>query len=396
MPPLTPFEADNAKARDKTYRLYDQRGLYLEVTPTGRKYWRLKYRFGGKEKRLALGVYPKVKIAQARTAAEIARASISQNVDPSAERRAKRQEQHRLSDAYTFRTVADEWLALQQTSWSENTFKNAQRRLQNYVYPYIGNLPISHIQPADVLNVIRRIENRDHIDTAHRVKQRCGQIFRYAIATGRADRDPAADLRGALAPLRTKHHAAVTEPTQVGGLLRSIAQYHGSETTRIALLLLAHTFVRPGELRKARWSEFDLESAIWRIPADRMKMKLAHLVPLSRQTVVLLRELQHLTGKKAFLFPSTLSDQRPISDNTLNTALRRLGYTKDEMTSHGFRTIASTLLHERGWHTDIIERQLAHIERNKVKGAYNRAQHLDRRAEMMQDWSDLLEDLSNN
>ena len=395
MPPLTALQVDHAKPREKPYRIYDERGLYLEITPAGGKYWRLKYRFGGKEKRLALGVYPELKLADARAAVEIARAELRGNVDPGEKRKLEKRKQKR-PDSVSFRAVADEWLALQKPNWAANTYLNAKRRFENYVYPYIGSRVICEIQPADILEVVRRIEGRNHIDTAHRVKQRCGQVFRYAIATGRADRDPAADLKGALAPLRTKHHAALTEPTEVATLMRSIAAYPGAEVTRVGLLVLAHTFVRPGELRNARWDEFDLTNGMWRIPANRMKMKLAHIVPLSPHVVQILKDLNLLTGASTFLFPRTLSNKRPISENTLNTALRRLGYTNTEMTSHGFRTIASTLLHERGWSTEIVERQLAHVEQNAVKAAYNRAEYLEQRTRMMTDWSNYLQTLINS
>lgn len=388
--PLTTVQISRAKPREKVYRLYDHRGLYLEITPAGGKYWRFKYRFGGKEKRLALGVYPTVKLADARLSTEKAKELVRRGIDPAEKRKAEKRTK-RVLEADTFQTIAEEWIGLRKASWSSNTYQNAKRRLERYVYPYIGSNPISEILPIDVLNLLRRIEDRNHIDTAHRVKQRCSQIFRYAIVTDRAQRDPAADLRGALTPLQTKHRAALTDPTEVGALLLAIGQYHGSPTTGAALLLLAYTFVRPGELRKALWEEFDLSESIWRIPAQRMKLGLDHLVPLSRQAINVLEDLKKLSGESIYLFPSPHTKQRPISENTLNTALRRMGYTKHEMTAHGFRTVASTLLHENGWHTDIIERQLAHTERNSVKAAYNRAQYYGERQRMMQDWADYLD-----
>lgn len=392
--PLTSIQITRAKASEKVYRLYDQRGLYLEVNPAGGKYWRLKYRFAGKEKRLALGVFPTVTLADARSATEHAKSLLRQGIDPGEKRKAEKRTKRAL-DADTFQVIADEWIRLQNASWSSNTSQNTESRLKRYVYPYIGSRPISEILPTEVLSLLRRIEDRGHIDTAHRVKQRCSQIFRYAIVTDRAERDPAADLKGALAPLQTRHRAAITEPKEVGALLLSIGQYHGSSITRAALILLAYTFVRPGELRKALWEEFNLSDSIWRIPAKRMKLGLDHLVPLSRQAINVINDLKKISGDSSYLFPSPHAKQRPISENALNTALRRIGYTKHEMTAHGFRTVASTLLHENGWHTDIVERQLAHIERNSVKAAYNRAQHFHERHRMMQEWADYLDNLKN-
>ncbi len=245
-----------------------------------------------------------------------------------------------------------------------------------------------------MLTVLRKIEARGTYETTHRAKQRCGQIFRYAIATGRTERDITADLRGALAPVVSKNRAALTDPTHVAELLRAIDGYHGSPTTFYALKLASRTFVRPGELRYAEWCEIDLEGAEWRIPAERMKMGALHIVPLARQVVASLRELHSITGRGKYVFPSLQTALRPISENTVNVALRRLGYSKDEMTCHGFRAMASTLLNEQGWHPDLIELQLAHAERNKVRAAYNRAQRLPERREMMQAWADYLQVLT--
>lgn len=343
----------------------------------------------GKEKLLALGVYPDVPLKLARERREEARRLVASGIDPSAKRQA---EKSAKSD--TFEAIAREWLALQEHQLSAATFSKARWTFETLIFPRLGDKPIVTIKAPDLLATLRKIEERGTYETTHRAKQRCGQIFRYAIATGRAEHDVTADLRGALAPVVTKNRAALTDPSRVGELLRAINGYRGAPTTAYALKLASRTFDRPGELRYAEWSEIDLDKAEWRIPAARMKMAELHVVPLARQVVGWLRELHAITGRGTFLFPSLQTKQRPISENTVNVALRRLGYTRDEMTGHGFRAMASTLLNEKGWHPDVIELQLAHAERNKVRAAYNRAQRLVERRTMMQAWADYLDELT--
>jgi len=390
--PLTALAVKNAKPREKPYRLAAGKGLYLEVMPTGAKYWRWKYRFGGKEKRLALGVFDDVSLAEAKDRRREARETLRQGIDPAAKRKAERLAA-KVAAATSFEAVAREWLEKESTKLAPSTVAAAQRRLESLVFPWIGTRPVSEITPPELLEVLRRVESQGKLETAQRLKQRCGQIFRYAIATGRAERDPSADLRGALATPKVRHRAAVTDPAEVGALLRSIEGFSGQFVTHCALRLLPLLFVRPGELRHAEWSEIDLDAAEWRIPAERTKMRRPHLVPLSTQAVAILRELEPLTGHGRFVFPGIRTIRRPISENTINAALRRLGYSKDEMTGHGFRSLATTLLNEQGWPPDVIERQLAHIERNKVRAAYNRAEHLGERRKMMQAWADYLDAL---
>ena len=375
-----------AKPREKPFKLSDERGLYLLINPSGSRWWRFKYSRFGKERGLSLGVYPDVSLALARKRRDEARTQLAEGIDPSHKRKAEK-----LSNANTFRAIAEEWLALQKPTLAPKTFSKAKWMLESFIYPRLGDTPIAKVTAPDLLAALRKIEVRGTHETAHRTKQRCGQIFRYAIATGRAEQDVSAHLRGALAPVVTQNRAAVTDPSAVGQLLRAIDGYAGSSVTAYAVKLAPLTFVRPGELRLARWTEFDLENAEWRIPAERMKMGELHIVPLARQAVQLVKELQSISGAGEFVFCSLRTGKRPMSDNTVNAALRRLGYAKDEMTGHGFRALASTLLNEQGWHPDLIELQLAHAERNKVRAAYNRAQRLPERRKMMQTWADYLD-----
>jgi integrase len=356
------------------------------VTPPGGRLWRFKFRYGGVEKLLAIGAYPEVPLKRARERRDEARRLLAEGIDPSAKRQAER-----AAQADTFKAIALEWLAKQKLA--DATREKAQWTFETLLFPYIGAKQISSITAPDVLAALRRIEAQGKHETAHRAKQRAGQVFRYAIATGRAEHDVTADLKGALTPVETQHLAAITDPQRVGELLRAIDGYLGQPSVATALKLAPLVFVRPGELRGAQWSEFDLERAEWRIPAERMKMGELHIVPLSRQAVSLLRELYPLTGPEGCVFPSLRTRDRPISDVTLNAALRRLGYGSDDQTVHGFRTMASTLLNEQGWHPDLIELQLAHAERNKVRAAYNRAQRLEERRKMMQAYSDYLDGL---
>lgn len=385
---LTEKAIQAAKAAEKPTKLFDGGGLYLLVNPQGSRLWRLKYRIHGKEKLLAVGVYPDVSLKRAREKRDEARRLLADGVDPNAQRRAEK-----LAAADTFEAIAREWLELQRKKLSPTTYAKALWIFETLLFPSIGSQPIRKLTAADVLAVVRRIEARGKHETAHRAKQRCGQVIRFAISTGRADRDPTSDLRGALAPVVRTNRPAITEPAQIGQLLSAIDSYAGHASTAFALKLAPLLFVRPGELRGARWEEFELtaKEPLWRIPAERMKMRETHVVPLSKQVVKLLDDLRPWSGASEFLFPSVLSNKRPISDNTINAALRRLGYASDEMCGHGFRAMASTRLNEQGWHPDIIELQLAHAERNKVRAAYNRAERLTERRKMMQAWADYLD-----
>lgn len=383
---LTAAAIQAAKPREKPYKLFDQGGLFLLVHPNGGRYWRLKYRMHGREKLLALGTFPDVSLAKARTRRDDARKLIADKTDPAVVKQVEK-----TANAETFKAIALEWLAKQKMAAA--TVEKAKWTFEQLLFPELGDRPIRQITAPDLLAALRKLEARGKIETAHRTKQRASQIFRYAIATGRAERDPAADLRGALTPLEAEHRAAITEPKRVGELLRAIDEYVGQPSTHYALKLAPFVFLRPGELRAAEWPEIDLDAAEWRIPAERMKMRDSHYVPLSRQAVVILREIRPITGSGRLVFPSLRTTTRPISEGTLNAALRRVGFSKEEMTGHGFRTMASTLLNEQGWHPDLIELQLAHAERNKVRAAYNRAQRLDERRKMMQAYADYLDGL---
>lgn len=346
--------------------------------------------FEGREKLLSLGVHPHVSLQQARALRDDSKKAVAIGMDPSAKRQAEKS-----FTANTFEAVAREWLALQEKKLAPATYVKAVWTLETLVYPYIGSRPIAKLGATDVLKVLRRIEGRGTHETAHRTRQRCSQVFRYAVQTERAAHDVTADLRGALAPVTSEHHAAITEPARIGELLRAIDGYAGHFVTAYALKVAPLLFVRPGELPHAEWTEFDMgaHEPQWRIPAEKMKMGEQHIVPLSRQAVALLGELQPLTGRGPYLFPSLRSRSRPMSNNTVNAALRRLGYTSEEMTGHGFRSLASTCLNEQGYHPDLFELQLAHAERNKVRAAYNKAQRLPERRKMMQAWADYLDGL---
>ena len=389
---LTDTGIRNAKPRAKSYKLTDGAGLYLEVMPSGARYWRMRYRIAGKDTRLAFGVYPEVTLAEARQRREDARRQLRDGHDPSAKRRTERREA-KLSADNTFEGIAREWLASQKRTLTPATYDKAVRTLEANVFPWMGARPIGEIDAPEALAILKRIESRGAHETAHRVKARMGQVFRYAIAHGTATRDPSADLRGALAPVVSRSHAAVTDPVQMADLLRALDGYAGQMATRCALRLAPLVFARPGELRHAEWAEFDLDGAEWRIPAHKMKMREAHVVPLSLQAVAILRELEPLTGRGRYVFPGIRTATEPMSENTVNAALRRMGFDKDTMTGHGFRAMASTRLNEMGWAPDVIERQLAHAERNKVRAAYNRAQYMAERRKMMQAWADYLDAL---
>ena len=383
-----------AKPAAKPYKLADGAGLYLLLNPTGSKLWRLKYRVAGKEKLLALGAYPDVSLIAAREACTNARRALTQGVDPGAVRKAAKQAgvEAVTAAADTFEAVARDWMERQDVA--DVTANKTRWILETFLFPEIGQHPIAAITARDLLAALRKVEDTGRLETAKRAKIKAGQVFRYAVLEGKADSDPTASLRGALKAPKGKHHAAVTDPVRMGELLRAIDGFSGQPVTLAALKLAPLVFVRPGELRHAEWAEFDLDTAIWRIPGEKMKMKAAHLVPLSTQAVAILRELRPLTGDGGYLFPGLRTATRPMSENTVNAALRRLGYTGEEMTGHGFRSMAATRLNEMGWNADAIERQLAHAESNKVRDAYTHAaQYLDERTRMMQAWADYLDGL---
>ncbi len=389
--PLTDTTIRTAKPRDKQYKLSDEKSLYLLVNQAG-KYFRIDYRFDGKRKTLALGVYPDVTLKEARGKRDEARKLIANGVDPVRYRKitkVRRTEQA----ANSFEAVAREWFTNNNHIWTEGHSKTIIRRLELNIFPWFGTRPVTSITAPELLGALRRIESRGALETAHRVKQICGQVFRYAIATGRAERDPSADLRGALAPAKHGRMAAITDPKKIGELLRAIDGYEGTHVAKCALRLAPLVFVRPGELRHAEWEEIDFDNAEWRIPAEKMKMKISHIVPLSKQAVEVFGAVQPITGWGRYVFPSIRTNSRPMSENTVLAALRRMGYAKEEMSGHGFRAMASTVLHEQGWPSDIIERQLAHTERNSIKAAYNYAQHLPERRKMMAAWADYLDSL---
>jgi integrase len=388
MPTLNEARIRASKPKEKPYKLFDERGLFLLVTPSGGRLWRMRYWFAGVERLLTLGAYPDVPLKRAREKREDARRLVADGVDPNAHRRAEES-----SRADTFEAIAREWLALQSKRLADETMSILNSRFESHLFPYLGRQPIKSIRAQELLSVLRRAEARGTHETAHRVRALAGRVFRYAVATGRAEHDVSADLKDALAPVKTKNFAAILEPSRVGALLRAIDGYAGQPVTALALKLAPLVFVRPGELRAAEWSEFDFEKAEWRIPGARMKMGEQHIVPLARQAIDILKALQPLTNRGRYVFPSLLTRDRPMSDNTINAALRRLGYNGDEQTGHGFRSMASTLLNEQGFPPDVIELQLAHAERNKVRAAYNKAQRLGERRKMMQAWADYLDRL---
>jgi len=387
---LTSPDIDRALRENSFRKLFDGGGLFLLIAPPRQPGWRLKYRFGGKERGISLGVYPEVTLKRAREKRDEARRLLSDGIDPSADRQAVK-----AVSEHTFRKVATEWLDQQRKVLAPETVSMIEGRLDNCLYPALGSKGMDDIKAPDLLAVLRRIEGRGTHETAHRVRSLYGRIARYAIATGKAERDVSQDLRGALTPVTTEHFAAIVEPKRVGELLRAIWGYEGHCSTEFALRLAPYLFVRPGELRGAEWAEFDLDGdePVWRIPAKRMKMGREHLVPLARQAVELLNELRTFTGDGRLLFPGLRTPERPISDNTLNAGLRRIGFSHEEMTAHGFRSMASTLLNEQGFPPDVIELQLAHQDQNATRDAYNRAQRLPQRREMMQAWADYLDGL---
>jgi integrase len=385
---LTNAVISGAKPREKPFKLSDGGGLYLLVNPSGSRWWRFKFRVHGRENLLSLGIFPEVPLREARELRDEARRDLRKGIDPAAKRRTAR-----MAGGETFKAIAQEWFDKFSPNWAQSYSSKVIRRLEICVFPWIGKMPISQIKAPDLLSCLRRVEARGKLGTAHPALQVCGRVFRYAVATGRAERDPSGDLRGALPPKQEKHHASFTDPTSLAGLLRAIDAYDGSAVVRNALRLAPMVFVRPVELRAAEWKEFNLDGGEWRIGAERMKMRVQHIVPLSRQAVGIFREMHPVTGAGRFVFPSPRTDKRPLSDNGMLAALRRMGFERGVLTVHGFRSTASTLLNEQGWNRDAIERQLAHSERDGVRAAYNYAEYLPERRKMMQFWADYLDDL---
>jgi integrase len=389
--PLSDIKIRNAKPAEKPVRLFDERGLYLEVSPAGGKWWRLKYRFAGKEKRLSLGVYPDVSLKDARDSREECRKMLASGVDPSENRKARKSaSSDRASNS--FEVVTREWFAKFSPGWAVSHSGRILEFFERDVFPWLGDRAISDVTAKDLLGVIRRIEGRGALDTAHRARGRCGQVLRYAVATGRCDRDPSVDLRGALPAAKGGHFAATTEPAKLAGILRAMDGYQGEVTVRCALRLAPLVFVRPGELRAAKWKDIDFDAAEWRYVVT--KTKVAHIVPLSRQAITILRELEPLTSNGAYVFPGARTRLRPMSDNAILAAMRRMGIGKEEMSGHGFRAVARTILDEvLGFRPDYIEHQLAHAVRDPNGRAYNRTAHLAERKKMMQEWADYLDKL---
>ena len=390
--PLTDPTIKNFQPTGEKVRLWDSGGLYLEVTSKGSKLWRMKYRFQGKEKLLSFGLYPDVSLKNARILRDKARVSLSQGLDPSLTKRVEKKSLNAGKESFEF--IAREWFLNNAPVWAKSHSEKIIRRLELDVFPWIGKRAITEIQAPELLLVFRRIEARGAKDTAHRAFQNCAQIFRFAISTGRASRNPVFDLKGSLAPIRQAHFSTITDPEKVGALLRAIDSYAGSNVTRFALRLAPLVFLRPGELRHGEWTEVSFESAEWRIPAEKMKARAVHVVPLSRQAIRILNEIHPLTNESRYIFPNGRTFHRPMSENAILAALRRMGYEQGEMTGHGFRSMASTMLNESGlWSKDAIERQLAHGERNEVRAAYNHAEYLNERREMLQWWADYLDTL---
>lgn len=385
---LSDAKVRNAKPKSARYKIADGEGLFLLVMPSGSKYWRLKYFFAGKEKLLALGVYPEVTLADARQRRAEARKVLAAGEDPAEVRKeTKRQDVFRTEN--TFEIVAREWFNRRRHEWAPSSVESVLVRLERHILPKLGSRPVAAITAPEVLTVLRLIEGRGTIETAKRVKQICGSIFMYAIATGRAERNPVPDLRGALKSPIVKHHSFLAA-SELPSFLNHLAEYDGSLQTKLALQLLILTFVRTTELRAARWPEIDWDNSEWRIPAERMKMRELHIVPLSEQAISVLRELQMQTGDGEYLFPNQNNPAKFMSENTMLFALYRMGY-HSRLTGHGVRSTASTILNENNFRADVIERQLAHNERNAVRAAYNHAQYLPERRTMMQWWADYLD-----
>lgn len=390
---LTDTATRNAKPKEKPFKLYDSRGLFLVVTPSGGKWWRFRYQFDGKEKLLSLGTYPDVSLKDARARRDEARTLLVNDIDPGQNRKAQKAVRQDRA-ANSFEVVAREWYAKHSANWSPNHGDRIIRRFERDIFPWIGGSPIAEVGAPELLAVVRRIEERGALETAHRALGNCGQVFRYAVATGRAERDPSGDLRGALPPVKGKHFAAVTEPKQVAELLRTTDGYKGTFAVACALRLAPLVFVRPGELRHAQWSDIDLDNKEWRYLVT--KTQTQHIVPLSTQAMTILHELHTVTGNGRYVFPSARNPRgdKPMSDNAILAAMRRMGIGKDEMSGHGFRAMARTILDEvLGVRPDLIEHQLAHAVKDANGRAYNRTAHIPERRKMMQLWADYLDGL---
>ncbi|MDN5863976.1 MAG: integrase arm-type DNA-binding domain-containing protein [Gammaproteobacteria bacterium] len=389
--PLTDTAIRNAQPSAKPRKLSDARGLYLLLNPNGSRWWRFRYRWQGKQKQLSLGVYPDVGLAEARKRRDELRRQVAEGIDPGEQRKAAKA---RKAGAGSFEAVAREWFEKHKPTWAASHSEKIIRRLERDVFPWLGSRPVGEITAPELLQVLRRIEGHGAVETAHRALQNAGAVFRYAVATGKAERDPSGDLRGALAPWKPDHYAAVTEPAEAAELLRTIDAYTGSIVTLTALQLAPLVFTRPGELRHAEWAEIDLPAAEWRIPAEKTKVKEALIVPLATQAVALLRALQPVTGSGRYVFPGVRTAARPMSENTLNAALGYMGYGKERMRAHGFRAMARTMLDEQlGFPAYLIEHQLGHRVRDPLGRAYNRTKHLKERRAMMQAWADYLDSL---
>ena len=389
---LSDTQLRNMKATGKVKKVSDGGGLYLHLSPAGGKLWRMAYRFEGKQKTVCFGAYPALSLKEAREKRDESKALLARGIDPSLHKQAAKAASI-AETANAYEVVAREWHAKYAPGWTESNAERVLARQAKDVFSFIGKRPIAQISAPELLAVLRKVEERGALDTAHRILQDTSRIFRYAIATGRAERDPGADLKGALPVPRKGHFSTIVDTKEIGQLLRDIDAYSGNLIVRAALRLAPYVFVRPGELRKAEWTEFDLENAEWRIPAKRMKMRVLHIVPLSRQVLGILHDLHPYSGDGLYLFPSVRAKSAPISDMTLLAGLRRLGYSKEQMTVHGFRSLASTLLNEQGFNRDWVERQLAHGERNSVRASYNYAEYLPERRKMMQTWADFLDSL---
>lgn len=389
---LTDIQIKNLKYSGKPMKLADGGGLYIYLSASGKKLWRLGYYFERKAKVLSFGEYPIVTLQRAREKRTEAKQLLAEGIDPAAVKKAAKEEQ--ISEVKDmFRSIALEWFEARTTDFTEKHRGTVMYRMEKYIFPVIGKEHIARMEAQDILKVVQPIEQKGQNETARRLLQIIGQVYRYAVITGRARRNPVTDLAGAIRPRKVTHRAAITEPKKVAQLLRNIDEYEGYFPIVCALKLAPLVFVRPTELRAAEWTEFDFESSEWRIPAARMKMKQMHIVPLSRQAVAIFKELREFSGSGKLLFPSIRTVTRPLADATVLNAIRRMGYSKDEMCTHGFRSLASTLLNELGYNRDWIERQLAHGERNDVRAAYNYAEYLPERRRMMQEWADYLDKL---
>lgn len=382
---LNARQVDAAKSREKAYKLADGAGLYLEVVPSGSRYWRMKYRFNGKEKRMAFGVYPAVSLAQARALRDEAKKKLAEGIDPSfAKKEEKLVRDVQLNN--TFQAVALEWHGTKVSRWSEGYASDIIEAFNKDIFPYIGQLPVNDIKPLVLLNVLRRMENRGATEKAKKVRQRCSEVFRYAIVTGRAEYNPAADLTSAMSGHESKHYPFLTVE-ELPDFFKALTGYTGSPLVVLAARLLILTGVRTGELRGAFWSEFDLEKAVWEIPAERMKMKRPHLVPLSTQALEIVQQLKVMSGQYPLVFPGRNDPRKTMSEASINQVFKRIGYT-GKVTGHGFRHTMSTILHEEGFNTAWIETQLAHVDKNAIRGTYNHALYLEGRREMMQWYAD--------